>query len=214
MIETPIFKLVHDDYRQATVLKSQGDLLIVDPPYNINIDDNDWDNDFDYEELFGVLKQLLAPHGTILLFNPPQHLILLSKLIEQFDFELQDLLIWQKPNIIPTYLRKKGYTTKGREYIFYITNKNASPYFKLPSFEKYHDGIYKYPRVTPNNRVHVCQKPTPLIEDLIMRHSQPNDLVIDLFLGSGVSAHASRKLKRQFIGYEKDKDTFNRIKVT
>lgn len=87
------FELFNKDYRQSTALNIQGGLLIIDPPYNINIDDNDWDNDFNYEELFRVLKQLLAPNGTILLFNPPQNLILLSKLIEQFDFELQDLLI-------------------------------------------------------------------------------------------------------------------------
>lgn len=209
MSEQPIFKLFNEDYLQSTTLNIKGDLLIIDPPYNINIDGNDWDNNFNYEELFGVLKQLLAPNGTILLFNPPQHLILLSKLIEQFDLELQDLIIWQKPNIIPTYLRTKGYTTKAREYIFYITHKNAKPFFKLSPFEKYHDGIYKYPRVTPDKRTHVCQKPKPLIEDLIMRHSQPNDLVIDLFLGSGVSAKVAKDLKRQFIGFEKDDKTFN-----
>lgn len=214
MNEQPIFKLIHDDYHKSIELDIQGDLLIVDPPYNINIDDNEWDNDFDYEELFGVLKQLLAPNGTILLFNPPQNLILLSKLIEQFDFELQDLLIWQKPNIVPTYLRKKGYTTKAREYIFYITHNKAKPYFKLSPFEKYHDGVYKYPRVTPNNRIHVCQKPKSLMEDLIMRHSQPNDLVIDLFLGSGVSAKVAKDLKRQFIGFENNIDTFQLIKET
>lgn len=39
--------------------------------------------------------------GSILLVNSPQNLILLTKLIEQFDFELQDLILWQKQNVIP-----------------------------------------------------------------------------------------------------------------
>lgn len=185
MKKNNLFTLIN--HREVKNLDIQGYLLIIDPPYNINIDGNDWDNEFDYEELFGVLKKSLAPNATILLFNPPQHLTLLSKLIEQYDLELQDLLIWQK-RIVPTYLRTKGYTTKSREYIFYITHKNAKPFFKLSPFDKYHDRIYKYPRVTPNNRTHVCQKPKSLMEDLIMRHSKPNDLVIDLFLGNGVSA--------------------------
>lgn len=206
------FELFNQDYRDILKLGIKGDLLIIDPPYNINIGDNEWDNNFDYEELFGVLKTILSTNGTILLFNPPQNLILLSKLIEQFDFELQDLLLWQKPNIVPSYIRSQGYTTKGREYIFYLTHRGKKPYFQLSPFEKYHDGVYKYPRVTSNNRVHVCQKPKYLIEDLIMRHSKPTDLVIDLFLGSGVSATVASKLRRRFIGYENDLETFNQIK--
>lgn len=211
MQNTVTIDLFNEDYRDILSHDVQGDLLIIDPPYNINIGDNEWDNDFDYEELFGVLKKILKPNGTILLFNSPQNLVLLTKLVEQFDFELQDLLIWQKPNVIPTYIRTRGYTTKGREYIFYLTHKGKKPYFKLSPFEKYHDGVYKYPRVTNNERVHVCQKPKYLIEDLITRHSKPHDLVIDLFLGSGVSGIVASKLRRNFIGYEKDLDTFKQI---
>ena len=211
MQNTATIDLFNEDYRDILSYDVQGDLLIIDPPYNINIGDNEWDNDFDYEELFGVLKKILKPNGTILLFNSPQNLVLLTKLVEQFDFELQDLLIWQKPNVIPTYIRTRGYTTKGREYIFYLTHKGKKPYFKLSPFEKYHDGVYKYPRVTNNERVHLCQKPKYLIEDLITRHSKPHDLVIDLFLGSGVSGIVASKLRRNFIGYEKDLETFKQI---
>ena len=205
------FELFNQDYKKSLGLNQKGDLLIVDPPYNINIGDTAWDNDFDYEELFGVLKALLNTNGTILLFNPPQHLVMISKLIEKYDFELQDLLIWQKPNVLPNYIRSRGYTTKGREYIFYITHKGKKPYFKLSPFEKYHDGIYKYPRVANNDRTHICQKPKSLMEDLILRHSDIHDLVIDLFLGSGVSAIVASKLRRNFLGYEKDPETFQRI---
>lgn len=154
---------INEDYLDILNHDFQGDLLIIDPPYNINIGDNEWDNDFDYEELFLVLKKALKPNGIILLFNSPQNLVLLTKLVEQFDFELQDLLIWQKPYVIPTYIRTRGYTTIGREYIFYLTHKGKKPYFKLSPFEKYHDGVYKYPREANNERVHVCQKPKHLI---------------------------------------------------
>lgn len=206
-------EICNTDYRNV-LLKTElnTDLIIVDPPYNININNLDWDNNFDYEELFVVLKSILSPNGTILLFGPPQNLRTYLELIDTYNFELQDLLIWQKPNVTPSSIRTKGYTTKSREYIFYITNKGAKPFFNLSPFEAYHDGIYKYPRVTAKERVHVCQKPKSLIEDLMLRHSKPNDLVVDLFLGSGVSAFTAKKLKRRFIGYEKDVKTFKSIK--
>lgn len=212
MTSSLTYQIINDDYKKIINQNVKADLILVDPPYNINIAEMDWDNNFNYEELFRVLQTILSINGTILLFNPPQNLITISKLIEEFDFELQDLLLWQKPNIIPNYMRSKGYTTKGREYIFYLTNKGKKPYFVLSSFEKYHDGIYKYPRVTSDKRTHVCQKPKYLIEDLIRRHSKPNDLVVDLFLGSGVSASVASKLRRNFIGYEKDTKTYNELR--
>lgn len=63
--------------------------------------------------------------------------------IEHFDFELQDLILRQNPNVNPRCIRIRGYTTKAREYIFHFTHKGLTPYFKLASFESYHDGIFK-----------------------------------------------------------------------
>lgn len=102
-IENPDrIEICNTDYRNV-LLKTElnTDLIIVDPPYNININNLDWDNNFDYEELFVVLKSILSPNGTILLFGPPQNLRTYLELIDTYNFELQDLLIWQKPNVIP-----------------------------------------------------------------------------------------------------------------
>ncbi|ENZ5626022.1 DNA methyltransferase [Enterococcus hirae] len=52
---------------------------------------------------------------------------------------------------------------------------------------------------------------TPLIDDLILCYSQLDDLVIDLFLGSDVSALSAQRLKKRFNGYEQDGNTFKKI---
>ena len=44
--------------------------------------------------------------------------------------------------------------------------------------------------------VHSCQKPTPLIEYLIANSSQPKDIVLDLFAGSGSTLIAAEKTDR------------------
>ena len=51
-------------------------------------------------------------------------------------------------------------------------------------------------------RVHPTQKPLPLIKRIIERHSDPNDLILDPFLGSGTTAVAAKQLGRRFIGIE------------
>ncbi|MCS6988696.1 MAG: site-specific DNA-methyltransferase [Chloroherpetonaceae bacterium] len=53
-------------------------------------------------------------------------------------------------------------------------------------------------------RLHPTQKPLPLIKRLIQASSNPNDLVLDPFAGSGTTAIACLQLNRQFIVVEKD----------
>ena len=74
-----------------------------------------------------------------------------------------------------------------------------------PTFNsKYDNGVYNFP-IHREKRIHPTQKPLKLMEALIKKHSKPKDLVIDPFLGSGSTALASLKLKRRFIGGDKDR---------
>lgn len=61
------------------------------------------------------------------------------------------------------------------------------------------------------NKFHPTQKPLKLIERLILSSSNPNDLVLDLFSGSGSTIIASIKNHRDCIAIEKDKDYFKII---
>jgi len=49
---------------------------------------------------------------------------------------------------------------------------------------------------------HPSQKPIKLIERLISENSKENDLILDLFIGTGTIAVAAKHLKRNFIGIE------------
>lgn len=55
-------------------------------------------------------------------------------------------------------------------------------------------------------RIHEAQKPLALIEYLIKLTTQKNQLVLDPFMGSGTTAVAAMKLKRNFIGFESNPD--------
>lgn len=56
----------------------------------------------------------------------------------------------------------------------------------------------------PENTEHPTQKPEKLIAKLILASSDPDDLVIDPFLGSGTTAVVAKKLGRRWIGIESD----------
>ena len=57
-------------------------------------------------------------------------------------------------------------------------------------------------------RIHETQKPIELFEFLIKLTTKENQIVIDPFIGSGTTAVAAKKLKRQFIGFEIGKDYY------
>ena len=58
----------------------------------------------------------------------------------------------------------------------------------------------------PENTDHPTQKPEKLIAKLILASSNPGDLVLDPFLGSGTTAVVAQKLGRDFIGVEQNQD--------
>jgi site-specific DNA-methyltransferase (adenine-specific) len=56
----------------------------------------------------------------------------------------------------------------------------------------------------PENTDHPTQKPEKLIAKIILASSNPNDLVLDPFLGSGTTSVTAKKLSRKYVGIERD----------
>jgi len=59
-------------------------------------------------------------------------------------------------------------------------------------------------------QVHEFQKPMSLMERIVRLYSNPNDLVIDPFMGSGSTIKACQNLGRHSIGCEIDEQTFKK----
>ena len=58
----------------------------------------------------------------------------------------------------------------------------------------------------PENTDHPTQKPEKLIAKLILASSNPDDMILDPFLGSGTSAVVAKKLNRHYIGIECERE--------
>lgn len=64
--------------------------------------------------------------------------------------------------------------------------------------------VWQFPTVGNYPGKHPCEKPLDMIEHIIEISSRHGDLVLDCFLGSGVTAHACQNLGREFIGCDAD----------
>jgi DNA modification methylase len=64
-------------------------------------------------------------------------------------------------------------------------------------------------KIIPSRTQHPTEKPVGLARHFIALHTQPGDLVLDPFLGSGAFGQAAIELGRNFIGIEIDEGYFN-----
>ena len=62
--------------------------------------------------------------------------------------------------------------------------------------------------IRPAKELHEWEQSTTEAYHIISKLTFPNDLVLDCFMGIGTTGIAALNLKRQFIGIEKDAETF------
>ena len=60
------------------------------------------------------------------------------------------------------------------------------------------------------NRFHPTQKPLKLIERLVLASSNEKDIILDPFMGSGTTARACIRTKRKYIGFEIEKEYYDK----
>jgi site-specific DNA-methyltransferase (adenine-specific) len=93
---------------------------------------------------------------------------------------------------IKAYLRDKRYKDREARLRHLTAGKFATNILRVPSLK----GTSK------EKCGHPSQKPVALIEKLILCATDPGDVVLDPFLGSGTTAVAAERLGRQWIGIE------------
>jgi DNA modification methylase len=73
--------------------------------------------------------------------------------------------------------------------------------------------VIRVPKINPTKLVHPNEKPEELINYLIDHLTSPGQLILDPFLGSGVTALAAKKLGRNYLGVELDEGYIRVIKA-
>ena len=194
------------------------DLVLIDPPYEISkptgfasgggverfavsMDFGDWDKNFSGLDLvINEAYRVLKKGGTFICFYDIWKITPLKEQMEKSKFKQLRFLEWVKTNPVPLN-SKTNYLTGARE-IALLGIKGSKPTFN----SEYDKGIYDFPIYHNKARFHPTQKPVKLISELIKKHSNLGDLVVDCFSGSGTTALASILTGRNFKGCELDVD--------
>lgn len=190
------------------------DLVVMDPPYLLNLTKVKNTSSFNNyaNELIGlkdgfdlkVLDLLIPKMKKINMY------IYCSKrqvkdLIEYFVSKdcNYEILTWHKQN--PSPLINNNYLPD-TEYIIFAREKGVKLYGSYHTKRKYYlSGVNQ---VDKKKYKHPTIKPLPFIENHIINSSQEGDLILDCYCGSGTTLVGAIKNKRNFIGFEIDKNYY------
>jgi DNA modification methylase len=177
------------------------DLIITDIPYGvINRNSNGLRSlnkgvadivEFSLNSLINEFVRLTT--GSIYIFCSTEQVSDLRGLMISKGLSTR-LMIWNKTNPSPM----------NGQYIW-LSSVECCVYgkFKNATFNQHCKGsVLNFP--CGRNKLHPTEKPLKLFEYLIESSSNKGDVVLDPFLGSGTTAVACKKLKRQCIGIEKE----------
>jgi site-specific DNA-methyltransferase (adenine-specific) len=145
----------------------------------------------------------LKDGGTMIMFFDLWKITALKELMEKYKFKQVRMIDLGKSNPQPLN-SSVNYLTNCRE-IALVGIKKSKPTFN----SKYDNGIYSFYKA--EERFHPTQS-LLLFEELIKKHSNENDVVLDTFLGAGTTAIACKNTKRRFRG-AMSKEYFDKVKV-
>lgn len=176
--------------------------------YSISTDFGKWDSEFTIEDLEEFIKEyhrVLKNGGTCIIFFDIWKITTLKELLEKYKFKQLRLIEWIKTNPVPVN-SKINYLSNSKEIAIVAVKGGKNTFNSM-----YDNGLYFFPIQQGKGRFHPTQKSLKLFEELIKKHSNENDLVLDTFLGGGTSALACFNTKRKFIGSEISEEYFTKI---
>ena len=185
------------------------DLVLTDPPYNVSTKDinkgngtlkqnfGEWDYDYDPLPHIEAWQRILSVNGQIYAFSGDGLIgTYHSKFNKLFDF-FKLLTIW-RTNPCPQF-RKRSYV-QNSQYICWTRQGDYT--FNFLSQNEMHT-CFEY-RFTENNikSGHPNQKDINVVAKFIIVSSNPTDLILDPFCGSGTTCVAAKMLGRRYIGID------------
>ena len=218
----------------STIEKNSIDLVLTDPPYIISRksgmqaykDDlekggevdkkygtkyaittefGEWDSSFTIDDLrlsINEFYRILRPGGSCIIFFDVWKIETLTNLLSKFS--KHRFVEWIKTNPMPV-----------NQYATYLSNAREMAIScvkggKATFNSKYDNGIYEYPIYGGKDRFHPTQKSLPMFEELIKKHSNEGDIVVDPYAGSGTTALAAKNTNRLYLCCEPSDEYFQR----
>jgi modification methylase len=204
-------------------LQLQGDLKRPDDSH-VDAVDNAWDkfaSFSDYDKFtrawIAACRRTMKPNATLWVIGSYHNIFRVGTMVQDLGFWILNDIVWRKSNPMPNF-RGRRFTNAHETLIWAVREPKTRDYtFNYEALKAGNDDIqmrsdWLIPLCTGEERLkqssgkklHPTQKPEALLARILLAASRPNDLVLDPFCGSGTTGAVARRLRRRFIGIERD----------
>jgi len=210
------------------------DLIIADPPYNLNKDFGVWVETknkhhwLDWSKLWlDECKRVLKPSGSIFVYGIHHHLCWLQCYMYEIGLEYRRQIIWYYENGFAGYTKSLAahyepllWFSKGKNYTYHTIRepyksqerlkhkitKNGKTWCPHPEGRQAGD-VWSFPvlagrRFSKEKVDHPTQKPLSISTRLVKHFSNPDEVILVPFVGSGSECVAAKACGRKYVGFE------------
>lgn len=184
--------------------------------------DDEWDQFAGFEaydhftrEWLEACRRVLKPSGALWVIGSYHNIFRVGAILQDLGYWILNDIIWVKANPMPNF-RGVRFTNAHETLIWAQKERGARYTFHYQAAKSLNDGLqmrsdWYLPICTGSERLrvngekaHSTQKPEALLYRLIAATSNPGDVILDPFFGTGTTGVAARRLHRHWIGIERD----------
>ena len=203
-------------------LQLERDLL---RPNNTVVDgvDDEWDKFSSFEAYddfsrawLAECRRILKPNGAIWVIGSYHNIFRLGVALQDLGYWIQNDIVWRKTNPMPNF-RGKRFTNAHETLIWAGREQKSRVTFNYEAMKALNDDLqmrsdWLFPicagpeRLKDGNgrKAHPTQKPEALLHRLLLATTNPGDVVLDPFFGTGTTGAVAHRLGRRWMGIERD----------
>ncbi len=194
-------------------------------PNNTEVDavDDHWDQ-FDsfaaYDKFtrdwLAAARRILKPDGAIWVIGSYHNIFRVGAELQNQGYWILNDVVWRKSNPMPNFRGKR--LTNAHETMIWASKSEGAKYtFNYEALKALNEGIQmRSDWVLPicngserlkdakGDKAHPTQKPEALLHRVLVAATEPGDVVLDPFFGTGTTGAVARMLGRDFIGIERE----------
>ena len=203
-------------------LQLTGDLR---RPDNSLVDgvDNDWDKFTDFaaydrfaRDWLTAARRVLKDDGSLWVIGSYHNIFRVGSILQDLGFWILNDIVWRKANPMPNFRGTRF--TNAHETLIWCAKDNARRRvtFNYTAMKELNEGLqmrsdWHIPLCTGGERLkkdglkaHPTQKPEALLYRVILAATNPGDLILDPFFGTGTTGAVAKRLGRRYLGIERD----------
>ena len=210
------------------------DMIFADPPYflsgngitcsagkMVSVKKGVWDEKINIKEKhkfnknwIRLCKEILKDNGTIWIGGTMHNIYSIGMALEEEGFKIINNITWKKLNPPPN-ISCRAFVHSTETILWAMKDdKKAKHKFNYEIMKKLNGGkqmkdVWETSLTKPSEKKygkHPTQKPIELLEKIILSSTDENDLILDPFNGSGTTGIVASRLKRKYIGIEREKE--------